>query len=92
LVLGSWLLASGVSGTFGVLASNAGAVANQALQSGQVNVPGNVTPPNVSAEDARNIAAGIARTNWWFAFGSLLSLIAALVGATVGTRSPRARA
>jgi hypothetical protein len=92
LAFGSWLLASGVSGTFGVLASNAGAVANQVLQSGQANVPNSVPSPNVTAQQTRDIAGNIANTNWWFALGSLLSLIAALVGATVGTRNHRTRA
>lgn len=86
LALSSWLLASGVSGAFGVLASNAGDVANQ-IQQGTVNVPNQA--PNVSADQARSIAEGAARGLWAFFFGSLLGLIASLVGSAAGARSPR---
>lgn len=86
LALSSWLLASGVSGAFGVLASNAGAVANQ-VQQGAVNLPNQA--PNVSADQARAIAEGATRGLWSFFFGALLGLIAALVGSAVGARSPR---
>ncbi|HBE19185.1 MAG TPA: hypothetical protein DDW51_16655, partial [Cyanobacteria bacterium UBA11367] len=53
LALGSWLLASGVAGTFGVLASNAGEAIDQ-VQRGAVNVPNQA--PNVSAQQARELA------------------------------------
>lgn len=87
LALSSWLLASGVTGAFGVAASNAGAVVNQVQQQGGINVPQNA--PNVTAQDARNIANATARGLWWFVFGSLLSLIASLIGSAAGARKPR---
>ncbi|MBW4566442.1 MAG: hypothetical protein KME32_36420 [Mojavia pulchra JT2-VF2] len=87
LALSSWLLASGVSGAFGVAASNAGEVINQVQQPG-ANVPQNI--PNVSAQQAREIAAATSRGLWWFVLGSLLGLAASLIGAVAGARSPRA--
>lgn len=86
LALSSWLLASGVSGAFGIAASNAGDVINQVQRSG-TGVPTNV--PNLTAEQARDVAAATSRGLWWFVFGSLLGLVAALIGAIAGVRSPR---
>lgn len=86
LALGSWLLASGVSGAFGVAASNAGEVVTQA-QRGAVNVPNRT--PNISAQQAREIAGNAARAGWSFVLGSLLGLAASLAGAAAGTRKPR---
>lgn len=86
LAVSAWLLSSGVSGAFGILGSNAGEIINQAQQSG-VN-PANVDP-NVTAQQARDIAGNAAKVGWSFALGSLLGLVAALVGATVGNRRPR---
>jgi hypothetical protein len=86
LAFSSWLLASGVSGAFGIAASNAGEVVNQ-VQQGGVNVPQNT--PNVSAQQAAEIAGNLRRGLWWFVFGSLLGLLASMVGAAAGTRSPR---
>lgn len=90
LALGSWLLASGVTGAFGLAtsaASNAaGAIANQVPQGG-VNLPQNA--PQVSAQQAREIADTTARSLWWFVFGSLLGLLASMIGAAVGARKPR---
>lgn len=85
LAVSSWLLASGVSGAFGVAASNAGEVINQVQQSGGVNVP----QTNVSAQQARDVASAARQGLWWFVFGSLLSLIASMIGAAAGARSPR---
>jgi hypothetical protein len=85
LALSSWLLASGVSGAFGIAASNAGEVINQVQQPG-VAVP---QTPQVTAQQAREIADATSRALWWFVFGSLLGLVAALIGAAVGVRSPR---
>jgi hypothetical protein len=86
LALSSWLLASGVTGAFGVAASNAGEVINQVQQQGgAVNVP----QANVTAQQARQIAENVRQALWWFVFGSLLGLIAAMIGAVVGARSPR---
>jgi hypothetical protein len=86
LAISAWLLASGVSGAFGILASNAGEIINQAQQAGAA--PGTVDP-NVTADQARNAAGDAAKVGWSFALGSLLGLVAALVGASVGTRHPR---
>ncbi len=90
LALSSWLLASGVSGAFGLAtnaASNAaGAIADQVQQQGGVNVP---PAPNVSAEQTRAIAEGATRGLWSFVFGSLLGLAAAMIGSAAGARSPR---
>ncbi|NMG08377.1 hypothetical protein [Brasilonema sp. UFV-L1] len=87
LAVSSWLLASGVSGAFGIAASNAGEVINQVQQQGGVPVPRNTT--NVSAQEARQIAANVRSGLWWFVFGSLLGLLASMVGAATGSRSPR---
>lgn len=93
LALSAWLLASGVSGAFGLAtaaASNAaGAIADQVQQPGGVNVPQSVPSPNISANDARAAADATASGLWWFVFGSLLGLIASMVGAAAGARSPR---
>jgi len=87
LALSSLLLASGVSGAFGVAASNAGAVVSQVQQQGGINIPQNT--PNVSAQQARDVATATARGLWWFVFGSLLGLLASLIGAAAGARKPR---
>lgn len=90
LALSSWLLASGVSSAFGLAASAAsnvaGDVANQ-VQRGAVELPNQA--PNVSAEQARDIAGNTAKGLWSFVIGSLLGLVASLVGASAGARSPR---
>jgi hypothetical protein len=91
LALSAYLLASGVSGAFGVLASNAGEVANQVVPPGGVNpnaIP--TTPPNVTANQARDIAGNTSKAAWSFVLGSLLGLLSSLIGAVVGARSPRA--
>ena len=86
LALSSWLLANGVSGAFGVAASNAGAVFNQAQQQG-ATLPQNA--PNVTAQQAREIAANVRQGLWWFVIGSLLGLLASMIGAVTGVRNPR---
>src|ERR671933_952530 len=86
LALSSWLLASGVTGAFGIAASNAGEVINQ-VQQGGVNVPNN--PPSVTADQARALADNAARGLWSFTIGSLLGLAASLAGASAGAQSPR---
>ncbi|MFB2935206.1 hypothetical protein ACE1B6_07995 [Aerosakkonemataceae cyanobacterium BLCC-F154] len=83
LTIGSWLIANGVAGTFGIAASNLGELAAR----NRLNIPANTT--NITAQEARAIAGNAARASWWFLFGSLLGLIASLVGATVGAHSPR---
>lgn len=87
LAMSAWLLSSGVSGAFGILASNAGEVLNQAQQSGVT--PNNVPDPNVTAQQTRDIAGNAAKAGWSFALGSLLGLISALIGATVANKSSR---
>lgn len=84
LAIGSWLLASGVSGAFGVIAANAGEVINQ---TGLPDVPN--TAPSPTAQQTRDIAGSAARVGWSFAFGSLLGLVAALIGSSIGARTPR---
>ncbi len=85
LAVSSWLLASGVSGAFGVAASNAGELINQVQQSGGINVP----QANERAQQAREVASATRQGLWWFVFGSLLGLIASMIGAVTGARSPR---
>jgi hypothetical protein len=86
LALSSWLLANGVSGAFGILASNAGEAINQAQQSG---TPLPNQAPSVTAQQARDIAGSGAKVGWSFALGSLLGLVSSLVGAAVGARNYR---
>lgn len=91
LAIGSWLLASGVSGTFGLLVNSAANVASGAVQPGGVDIPNPaaIPSPDVTAQEARNLAENAAKAGWSFTFGSLLGLIAAMIGASVGARSPR---
>jgi hypothetical protein len=87
LAISAWLLSSGVSGAFGVVASNAGDIINQA-PGAAANLPDQA--PNVTPGEARNIAGNAATVGWSFSLGSLLGLIASLIGASIGTRHPRA--
>jgi hypothetical protein len=87
LALSAWLLSSGISGFFGVVASNAGDVVNQ-VQTGTIDVPNQA--PNVTAQQTRDIAGNAAKVGWSFALGSLLGLASSLIGASVGTRRHRA--
>ena len=95
LALSAWLLSSGVSGAFGVAASNAGSVLNQVRQAAPTATAGvvtgrNVPPvPTITAQQARDIAGNTAKVSWSFVFGSLLGLIASLIGSAIGVRSPR---
>lgn len=101
LAISSWLVASGVSGAFGLVAVNAGNIANQAQQNG-VNIgdvtratsnPGDTSNtntgnvPTLTAQQTRDTAATGAKAGWGFTFGSLLGLAASTVGASVGARS-----
>ncbi len=86
LALSSWLLASGISGAFGIVGANAGEIVNQAQQGG-VNVPNNA--PNVTAQQTRDIAGATAKAGWSFTIGSLLGLAASLIGSSMGARTPR---
>jgi len=97
LALSAWLLSSGVSGAFGIAASNAGSVINQ-VQQNSGNIPGtNTNPttgqttpnvPTITAQQARDIAGNTAKASWFFVFGSLLGLVAALIGSALGARQP----
>jgi hypothetical protein len=94
LALSAWLLSSGVSGAFGVAASNAGNVINQVSQTNPNVVP--TTPgqaaakvPTITAQQTRQIADNTSKVSWSFVFGSLLGLVAALIGSAVGHRNPR---
>jgi len=89
LALSAYLLATGVSGAFGIIASNAGEVANQVIPGGVGNVPNVVPSPGVTAQQTRDAAGGAANAGWSFAIGSLLGLVASLIGAAAGARSPR---
>lgn len=88
LALSAWLLTSGVSGLFGIVASNAGEIINQ-VQPGGVDVP-DPGAANATPEETRDIAGNAAKAGWSFVIGSLLSLAASLIGASTGTRVPRA--
>ncbi len=94
LALSAWLLSSGVSGAFGVAASNAGSVINQVSQTNPTAVP--ATPgqaaakvPTITAQQTRDIAGNTAKVSWSFVFGSLLGLVSSLIGSAVGHRNPR---
>jgi hypothetical protein len=84
LAISAWLVSSGVSGAFGLAASNAGAVIDQVQQG---NVPTDV--PNVTAQGARDLASGIAKAGWAFTIGSLLALAATLIGSSLGANKMR---
>ncbi|MEL6383503.1 MAG: hypothetical protein AAFQ89_13840 [Cyanobacteria bacterium J06626_18] len=90
LAVSAWLLASGVSGTFGVVASNAGSVVDQIQEPGGISLPNpSAAVPNVSGQEAQQYAANAAKAGWSFLFGALLGLVASLIGSTVGARKPR---
>ncbi|MDJ0736491.1 MAG: hypothetical protein QNJ47_20915 [Nostocaceae cyanobacterium] len=91
LAISSWLLANGVSGTFGVVASNAGEVINQVQQPGGLSVPDPSNVPNINTQEARNIASDSAKVAWSFIFGSLVGMVTSMIGASVGARKPRVR-
>ena len=87
LAISAWLLASGVSGAFGIVASNAGEVLNQAQQPGGVEVPNQV--PNIPTQRLQQVAGDSAKAAWYFIIGSLLGLAASLIGASIGAKKPR---
>ncbi|WP_204151823.1 hypothetical protein [Leptolyngbya sp. CCY15150] len=86
LAISAWLLSSGVSGAFGIVASNAGDAIAQAQQGG-LTLPD--TAPEVTADQTRDIAGNAAKAGWSFFIGSLLALASSLLGASTGTRSVR---
>jgi hypothetical protein len=93
LALSAWLISSGVSGAFGVAASNAGSVVSQVQQNPSI-VPGTnsgqTAPqvPTITAQQTRDIAGNTAKASWSFVFGSLLGLVASLIGSALGARQP----
>jgi len=103
LAISAWLLASGVSGAFGLAAANADRIANQVQQNGitlpdvRNSIPSEGASPNagatpspiptLSAQQTREVASNGSKTSWAFIFGSLLGLAAAMIGASVGARS-----
>ena len=93
LVISGWLLASGVSGTFGIAAANAGEAVAQVAQPGGISLPSqeevNAAIPNVSPAEAANYAATASTAGLSFLIGTLLGLVAALIGSTVGSKKPR---
>jgi hypothetical protein len=86
ITLSAWLLASGISGAFGIASTYAAPAISQAQQPG-ASIAQNV--PQITAQQARAIASLIRTQLWWFVFGSLLGLIASVLGAIAGTRHPR---
>ncbi|MCU0525525.1 MAG: hypothetical protein MUF72_11950 [Elainella sp. Prado103] len=84
LALSAWLVSSGVSGAFGIVASNAGEIINQ---TGGTPLPADAS--NLTAQETRDVAGNAATVGWSFALGSLLGLVASLIGASVGARQPR---
>ncbi|MGB3768388.1 MAG: hypothetical protein WA947_17660 [Phormidesmis sp.] len=95
LVLSGFLLTSGVSGVFGVIAANAGPAVTQVEQATGASIPDSQAEvseaiPNITAQQAEGAAAAAAKGGLAFLIGSLLALAAALVGATVGAKKPRA--
>ena len=93
LVISGWLLASGVSGTFGVLASNAGGALTQVVEPGGASLTSQdqvaQAVPNVTAQDVNQYAGTAAAAGFTFLLGSLLGLAASLFGATFGAKKPR---
>jgi hypothetical protein len=87
LAISAWLLSSGVSGAFGIVASNAGEIINQAAPNVPTDVPNAI--PNATAQQTRDFAGDAATVGWSFSLGALLGLVAALIGASIGTRQPR---
>jgi hypothetical protein len=83
LALSAWLLSSGVTGAFGIVASNAGSIIDQT----QSSTP--ATPSALTAQQTRDLAGNAAKVSWSFVLGSLLGLVASLVGAMTGFRQHR---
>lgn len=96
IVLSGWLLASGLTGTFGVLASNAGGALTQVVEPGGVSLPSQEqiadAVPNVSGAEAVQYAEAAGKAGLSFLVGSLLGLVATMIGATVGAKKPRTAA
>ncbi len=93
LAISSWLLTSGVSGTFGVVTTNQSQQSGMNLPNTTRNMPPGAgtssmqTDQTLSAQQTREIAGNAAKIGWGFTFGSLLGLAAATLGASVGARN-----
>lgn len=96
LVLSGWLLSSGLTGTFGILASNVGGAVTQVVEPGGASLPTQeqVTEaiPNVTSQEAIQYAETAGKAGIYFLVGSLLGLVATMIGATVGAKKPRTTA
>ncbi|MEL7070390.1 MAG: hypothetical protein AAGN15_17260 [Cyanobacteria bacterium J06581_3] len=94
LVISGWLLASGVSGTFGIAAANAGDVVNQVTQASGIALPTQAEVseaiPNVTPTEADSYAATASKAGLSFLIGTLLGLVAALFGSSTGAKKPKA--
>lgn len=96
LALSAWLLSSGVSGAFGLAASNADTIISQTQQNLPTTLPGTTNPqaspnptPSITAQQTRDLAGNAAKVSWSFVLGSVLGLGAALTGAGAGFRNGR---
>jgi hypothetical protein len=83
LALSAWLISSGVTGAFGLAASNASGLIDQAQQTTANNQSG------ITAQQARDVAGNAAKVSWSFVLGSLLGLGSSLLGAATGYRNLR---
>jgi hypothetical protein len=83
LALSAWLLSSGVTGAFGIVASNASSMMERSSQM----MPSSSSM--ITAQETRDLASSAAKASGSFVLGALLGLGAALLGAGVGFRHPR---
>ncbi|MEB3182530.1 MAG: hypothetical protein VKL59_26360 [Nostocaceae cyanobacterium] len=73
VAISSWLLASGVSGAFGIAA---------------MRIAETLPQTQLPSDTVQNLSAAASRSLWWFVFGSLLGLVASLAGSATGVRRP----
>jgi hypothetical protein len=97
LTLSAWLLSSGVTGAFGLAASTASNLIDQAPPAITDAIPGNTTlgnipenVPDITAQQTRDLAGNAAKVSSTFVVGSLFGLAAALIGSVAGHRRPKA--
>jgi hypothetical protein len=97
MAIGAYLIANGVAGTFGIAASTAPAIADR-VQQGGVQVPGVTTTPggtpavnapNITAQQARDVAGNGAKAGWGYTLGALLGLGSSVLGSSLGARNTR---
>ncbi|MFW6359176.1 MAG: hypothetical protein ACOC0N_08215 [Chroococcales cyanobacterium] len=88
LGVSSWLVASGVTGAFGLAFSTAGSVAGGLGAGGQLgDLPNTGVDPNQIPQRAAALTGEAAGAAWGFVIGSLLALASAIIGAVIGARS-----